>query len=103
MNSETVINLCFIREKVGEFSADINKLLEDTFKEMDFTWQLSEKDLDEAELIIAQLNGKSNWTTEEEVVSFIDQQANEMFWDYLHGLQITNYPVVKGCGTCGSH
>lgn len=103
MISETKINFCFIRAKGGNLSKEIDQLLQDIFKEMDFAWQLEEKEVDEAELILAKVSGLSTWTKEKEVVNFIENHANETFWEYLHGLQITNYPVQKGCNLCESH
>ncbi|HLS60780.1 MAG TPA: hypothetical protein VK044_06590 [Virgibacillus sp.] len=97
------MNLCFIRAKIGNLSEEVDQLLQGIFKEMDFSWQLEEKDIDEAELIIAKISGLSTWTKEEEVVCFIENHASETFWEYLHGLEITNYPVQKGCNLCESH
>lgn len=103
MNSETTINFCFMREKSSNFTQEINRLLNDTFKEMDFTWKLEEKDSSEAEIVIAKLNGTSDWTVEDEVVRYLDEKAEDIFWQHLYGLQITTNPVMRGCNCCGSN
>lgn len=101
MTSETIIHFCFIRSKLGSFASEIDLLLEQIFKGMDFSWQLNEKDIADGELVLAALHGRSNWTGEEEVVHFIDQQTGDTFWEYLHGYQITNVSLQERCETCG--
>lgn len=101
MNNRTIIHFCFIRAKIGNFSSQINLLLEKTFYGKDFTWQLSEKDIENGELVLAELTGESDWTKEAEVVNFIDEQADDIFWQYLHGFQIVNSSLSKGCEVCG--
>lgn len=79
---------------------EINQLLQTIFIGMDFTWDLEKKDMNEAEIVIAQLNGTSDWIREDEVVHYLDEKADETFWEYVYGLHIVNYPLVKGCNCC---
>jgi hypothetical protein len=103
MNSETYLDFCFIREQTGEFSADIDELLKNLFGKKRLNWFLEEKTVDGAEMVIAEVKGMSDWTSEEETILFIEEHADSKFWEYLQGYKMFIYPVKKGCNSCGTH
>ena len=55
-------------------------------------------------MVIAQVKGMSKWGSEEETIQFIEEHADETFWEYLLGYQMFIYPAkMGGCSSCGSH
>jgi len=102
MNSETFIDFVFVRDKEGDFKAEIEQLLRTLFKESRMNWYLGEKVEDGAEIVVAEIKGMSMWQQEEEVIDFIEKDGTDRFWNYLCGYQIHVYAAEKGCKCCGT-
>jgi hypothetical protein len=103
MTSETYIDFCFVRPEAGDFSAEIDELLKNTFAKKRLNWFLVKKSIDGAEMVIAEVKGMSDWSSEEETIQFIEENAGEKFWEYLQGYKMFIYPVKRGCNSCGTH
>lgn len=103
MTSETYIDLCFVRPQAGDFSGEIEELLQKLFAKKRLNWYLEEKVVDGAEMVIAEIKGMSTWESEDETIQFIEDHAEDKFWDYLQGYKMFIYPVKKGCNSCGGH
>ncbi|GHI00234.1 hypothetical protein [Neobacillus kokaensis] len=103
MTSETYIDFCFVRPAAGGFSKEIDELLKNTFEKKRLNWYLEEKTVDSAEMVIAEIKGMSDWTSEDETIQFLEENAGEKFWQYLQGYKMFIYPVKRGCGSCGVH
>ncbi|TDL66596.1 hypothetical protein E2R56_21280 [Rhodococcus qingshengii] len=103
MNSETYLDFCFIREQTGDFAADIDELLKSMFGKKRLNWFLEEKTIDGAEMVIAEVKGMSDWSSEEETILFLEDHADSKFWEYLQGYKMFIYPAKKGCNSCGTH
>jgi predicted metalloprotease with PDZ domain len=103
MISETYLDFCFIRKQTGEFAADIDEMLKTMFGKKRLNWFLEEKTIDGAEMVIAEIKGMSDWGSEEETISYIEEHAEPTFWEYLQGYKMFIYPVKKGCNSCGTH
>lgn len=103
MTSETYIDFCFVRPEAGGFTAEINELLKNTFAKKRLNWFLEEKTIDGAEMVVAEIKGMSDWSSEEETIQFIEENADEKFWEYLQGFKMFIYPVKRGCNSCGTH
>ncbi|MEH7112381.1 hypothetical protein V7124_08355 [Neobacillus niacini] len=103
MISETYLDFCFIREQSGEFTLEIDELLKNTFGKKKLNWYLEEKKIDGADMVIAEVKGMSNWSSEEETLLFLEENADAKFWEYLQGYKMFIYPVTKGCNSCGTH
>jgi hypothetical protein len=103
MTSETYIDFCFMRVESGEFAAEIDELLKGTFAKKRLNWFLEEKTLDGAEMVVAEMKGMSDWSSENEAIQFLEENAGEKFWEYLQGYKMFIYPVLRGCNSCGTH
>ncbi|WP_071396269.1 hypothetical protein [Bacillus tuaregi] len=103
MNSETYLDFCFVREKAGDFAVEIDRLLTELFKDIRLNWYLDEKTEDGIEIVVAEVKGMSRWQSEEETIEFIEEHADEEFWQYLQGYQMNVYPAKRGCGSCGTY
>lgn len=103
MNSETYFDFCFVKEATGNFAAEIDKLLSDLFKGVRLNWYLDEKSIDGADIVVAEVKGMSNWESVVETIEFIENHAEDTFWEYLHGFQMNVYSAKRGCNTCGTH
>ncbi|WHZ04119.1 hypothetical protein QNH48_05525 [Neobacillus sp. YX16] len=103
MNSETYLDFCFIREQTGDFAADIDELLKSMFGKKRLNWFLEEKTIEGAEMVIAEVKGMSDWSSEEETILFLEDHADSKFWEYLQGYKMFIYPAKKGCNSCGTH
>jgi hypothetical protein len=53
------------------------------------------------DIMMAEIKGMSSWQTNEEAEAFIENKADDVFWDYLQGYQMFIFPQTKGCGSCG--
>lgn len=100
MNNETYLDFCFIRERAGNFSTEINEIFTALFKGQRLKWYLEEKCADGAEIVIAEIKGMSRWHTEEEVLQHMETCAPNPFWNYLQGYHLAVYPE-RGCASCG--
>lgn len=103
MTSETYIDFCFIRTETGGFTAEISELLKTTFAKKRLNWFLEEKSIEGAEMVVAEIKGMSDWSTEEETLQFLEEHAAEKFWEYLQGYKMFIYPAKRGCTSCGTH
>jgi hypothetical protein len=103
MNNETYIDFCFIREEVGQFASEIDQLLSRIFQGKRLNWYLEEKIIEDAEMVVAEVKGMSNWSSEEETIQFLEEHAGEKFWEYLKAYKIFIYPVTRGCSSCDLH
>lgn len=103
MTSETYLDFCFMRGESGGFSNEIEQILKETFGKKRLNWYLEEKTIEGAELVIAEVKGMSDWNSEEETILFLEENAGEMFWEYLQGYKMFIYPVKRGCNSCGTH
>ncbi|WNS78418.1 hypothetical protein RRU94_00125 [Domibacillus sp. DTU_2020_1001157_1_SI_ALB_TIR_016] len=103
MNNETYVDFCFIRNEQGRFKEDINALLHDLFSTKRLHWYLEEKKIDTAEMVIAEIKGMSDWTSEGDLLHYLEEKADERFWTYVQGCQLYIYPFQKGCASCGTH
>lgn len=102
MKSETYLDFCFIREKSGGLGEEVNAIFESLFKRERLYWYLDEKENDGSEIVVAEVKGMSGWESEEEVIDFLEDYAEENFWAHLQGYQFNVLPVEKGCGSCGT-
>ncbi|GIN61049.1 hypothetical protein J27TS8_10420 [Robertmurraya siralis] len=100
MISETFLDFCFIRKASGNFGNDIEQILQSLFKGTKLHWYLDEKEIEEAEVVVAEVKGMSRWQSESEVIQFLEEHASEHFWEFLQGYQMYVYPVQKGCNSC---
>ncbi|OCA85134.1 hypothetical protein [Pseudobacillus wudalianchiensis] len=103
MNNETYLDFCFIRPEQGEFKQEVDRLLAELFSGKRLKWYLEEKKQDGLEVVVAEVKGMSNWSSEEELVLHLEDEADERFWNYIQGYQFYIYPFTKGCGSCGTH
>ncbi|MBI0578871.1 hypothetical protein IEC97_16010 [Neobacillus cucumis] len=103
MTSETYIDFCFIRSESGGFAKEIDQILKETFANKRLNWFLEEKTMDEAEMVVAEIKGMSDWGSEEETIMFLEENAGEKFWEYLQGYKMFIYPAKRGCNSCGVH
>ncbi|CAH0288705.1 hypothetical protein [Peribacillus simplex] len=103
MNSETYIDLCFVKVASVNFSSEIDKLLSDLFKGARLNWYLDEKSIGGLDIVVAEVKGMSGWESEEETIEFIENHADDRLWKYLRGYQIYVYSEKRGCNTCGTH
>jgi hypothetical protein len=103
MNSETYIDFCFMRSQSDNFSIEIDELLKSTFGKKRLKWYLEEKKFDGAEMVIAEVKGMSDWTSEEESIRYLEENAGDKFWEYLQGYKMFIYPAKRGCNSCGAH
>ena len=103
MTSETYIDFCFIRSESGGFTKEIDQILKETFANKRLNWFLEEKTMDEAEMVVAEIKGMSDWGSEEETIMFLEENAGEKFWEYLQGYKMFIYPAKRGCNSCGVH
>jgi hypothetical protein len=103
MISETYIDFCFMRAQSGEFAAEIDKLLKNTFAKKRLNWFLEEKEIDGADVVVAEVKGMSDWSSEDDTITFLEENAGEKFWEYLQGYKMFIYPVKRGCNSCGTH
>lgn len=103
MTSETYIDFCFMRMESGGFSSEIDELLKDTFAKKRLNWYLEEKSVEGTEMVVAEIKGMSDWSTEEDTIQFLEENAGEKFWEYLQGYKMFIYPAKKGCSSCGTH
>lgn len=104
MNNETYLDFCFIRESVGNFSFEINEMLKQLFVGVNVDWYLEEKTIDNAEMVVAEVKGMSNWRSEKDALQFLEQHGTAEFWQYLQGYKMFIYPVtMRGCNSCGTH
>lgn len=52
-------------------------------------------------MVVAEVKGMSNWSSEEETVQFLEEHAGEVFWQYLQGYKFFIYPAaMRGCTSC---
>lgn len=102
MNSETYLDFCFIRSATGNFSAEIDKMLAKLFKGVRVNWYLDEKLEDGVEIVVAEVKGMSRWQSEDETIEFIEDNAEDAFWEYLQGYKMFIYPDKRGCNNCGA-
>jgi hypothetical protein len=103
MTSETYLDFCFMRGQSGGFSIEIDGILKEIFEKKRLNWFLEEKTIEGAEMVIAEVKGMSDWTSEEETILFLEENAGEKFWEYLQGYKMFIYPVKRGCNSCGTH
>ncbi|MGP4081764.1 hypothetical protein ACTWQL_17800 [Pseudalkalibacillus sp. R45] len=100
MISEVYIDLCFIRKPQTDFKGFIEQEFRQLFPST-IHWYLDVKVGEDFEMIIAELRGMGRWQSEEEVMAHLDKHGSERFWDYLQGVQMNIYPVMKGCARNG--
>lgn len=103
MTSETYLDFCFVRPEEGDFSTEIDELLKNTFAKKRLNWFLEEKKIDGAVMVVAEIKGMSDWSSEEETIQYLEENAGEKFWEYLQGYKMFIYPVLRGCNSCGTH
>ncbi|MFE8699561.1 hypothetical protein ACFYKX_02870 [Cytobacillus sp. FJAT-54145] len=103
MNSETYLDFCFVRNAFGGFAVEIDEMLTKLFKGVRVNWYLEEKSAEGIEMVIAEVKGMSRWQSEDEVISFLEQNGDNCFWEYLQGYKMFVYPAKRGCGSCGDH
>ncbi len=103
MNSETYLDFCFVRKHTGSFSSEIDGILGQLFQGKRLNWYLEEKIIEDAEMVIAEVKGMSDWGSEDETIQFLEDHAAAEFWDYLLGYKMFIYPNTRGCTSCGTH
>lgn len=103
MNSETYLDFCFIRPAKGNFAEEIDKMLSKIFKGIRVNWYLEEKLEDGVEIVVAEVKGMSRWQSEDETIQFIEEHAEDAFWECLQGYKMFIYPNKRGCNSCGAH
>jgi hypothetical protein len=103
MNNETYLDFCFIRNEQGSFVSEIDLVLKKVFEGRRLNWYLEEKALDGAEMVVAEVKGMSDWTSEDETILYLEENAGEEFWQYLQGYKMFIYPAKRGCKSCGTH
>lgn len=100
--SETYIDFCFIRENKGSLAKEIDEILSELFKDIKLNWYLEEKEIEETAVVVAEIKGMSRWQSEEETISFIENNATDLFWSYLQGYKIFIYPVKRKGANCSA-
>ncbi|MDL4841916.1 hypothetical protein [Aquibacillus rhizosphaerae] len=95
--SETYLDFCFIQEVSGELATNVQSMFEQLFKYERLHWYLDAKQEEGAEIVVAEVKGMSRWETEQEVIDYLEETANEDFWSTLQGYQFQVLPVEKGC------
>jgi hypothetical protein len=103
MNNETYLDFCFVRKQAGHFAPEIEGILDQLFQGKRLNWYLEEKLLEDAEMVIAEIKGMSDWSSEEETIQFLEEHAGSEFWEYLQGYKMFIYPVKRGCTSCETH
>lgn len=103
MKNETYLDFCFIREEKGSFSTEIDLLLKEMFSSNQLHWYLDEKSEQGLEIVVAEVKGMSDWSSEEQLLSYLEDRGSSSFWTYLQGYQFSIYPYMKGCQSCGTH
>lgn len=103
MTSETYIDFCFIRQGSGGFVSEIDDLLKLTFSKKRLNWFLEEKIIEGTVMVTAEIKGMSDWFSEEETIQYLEEHAEDKFWEYLQGYKMFIYPVLRGCNSCGTH
>ncbi|MFD1037756.1 hypothetical protein ACFQ3N_04940 [Virgibacillus byunsanensis] len=102
MASETYLDFCFVQKKAGTLGAKVYSSFEKIFKrERRLHWYLDEKEENGAEIVVAEVKGISRWGSEEEVIEYLEETAEEDFWNALQGYQFQVLPVKKGCCKSG--
>jgi hypothetical protein len=92
-----------MRTETGGFRKEIDELLKTTFAKKRLNWFLEEKVIEGAEMVVAEIKGMSEWSTEEETIQFLEDNAGEKFWEYLQGYKMFIYPAKRGCNSCGTN
>ncbi|UOR10847.1 hypothetical protein [Halobacillus amylolyticus] len=102
MKNETYLDFCFIRkETAGEFSKEIRGMFATLFKGQRLHWYLEARVDRGLEIVIAEVKGMSQWTSEREAAEYLDEHACQSFWEMLQGYRFQIYPATEGCATCG--
>ncbi|WP_245807675.1 hypothetical protein [Halobacillus massiliensis] len=102
MINETYLDFCFIQPKTGRLSVTVQEMFQSLFKGQRLHWYLDHKIVNDLEIVVAEVKGMSRWTSEEEVIDHLEENAGEDFWSTLNGYQLYVYPAGR-CGTCGTH
>lgn len=102
MNNETYLDFCFIQQETGQLASEVNHMLKHVFEGQSLNWYLDEKVQDGAEIVVAEVKGMSEWTSEAEVIRHLERGADSKFWETLQGYQLYIYPANRGCSSCGS-
>ncbi|WP_173917475.1 hypothetical protein [Halobacillus sp. Marseille-Q1614] len=98
--NETYLDFCFIQETTGSLAGDVNNMFKRIFSGQRLNWYMDEKSEDGIEVVVAEVKGMSSWTSVEEVIHHLDENAGEEFWETLQGYQFNVYPA-GGCSSCG--
>ncbi|SET02483.1 hypothetical protein SAMN05216389_104210 [Oceanobacillus limi] len=102
MLSETFLDFCFVEKETGNLSNKIESTFEGLFKhERRLHWYLNKKVENGLEIIVAEVKGISKWQTEDEVIDYLESNAEEGFWNSLQGYQLQVLPVSRGCCKSG--
>jgi len=104
MKNELVLDLCFIRPIQGGFEREIQTELQNIFGEK-LTWYLDVKQQEELEVVVAELRGIGSWSSEDEVMSKIEELASDTFFTWLQGYRIQLFAKEEGsvCHACSKH
>jgi len=105
MKTEFFLDLCFVRkrEMKGDFVEAIDQQMNTLFLGKKGHWHIVEKQEGLIDIIVAEINGIWSWESEEDVLTFLEQNASPQFWECLQGYQIR----LEGkeeleCSHCGS-
>ncbi|MDZ5471604.1 hypothetical protein SM124_07565 [Bacillus sp. 31A1R] len=103
MNNETYLDFCFVKPSTENFSKEIDNILSEVFKNVRVNWYLEEKSIEGAQVVVAEVKGMSRFDSEDDVITHLEKNGGEEFWNYLQGYQLYVYSNRKGCGSCGNH
>ncbi|WP_337958017.1 hypothetical protein [Guptibacillus sedimenti] len=102
MNNETYLDFCFIQQVTGDLAGEVDHMLKQVFEGQYLNWYLDEKVVNGAEIVVAEVKGMSEWTSEYDVTQHLERCADSKFWEVLQGYQFFVYPANRGCSSCGS-
>ncbi|MCT2535900.1 hypothetical protein NC661_08260 [Aquibacillus koreensis] len=91
--SETYLDFCFIQEVTGDLVTKVQAMFEELFKYERLHWYLDAKEESGAEIVVAEVKGMSRFESEQEVIDYLEENADELFWKTLQGYQFQVLPV----------
>jgi hypothetical protein len=99
MRSECCLDFCFVRSHQGNFAEDIDHQLFRLFEDSLY-WYLEYKVDNGLDIVVAEVRGLGNWQTENELLDYLDEKGNSLFWEWLKGFRFQVFSM-KSEGCCG--
>jgi hypothetical protein len=54
----------------------------------------------EVDIVVAEVRGKGFWRNEDELLGYIEENADEAFLLSIHGMNVNVFKGKKGCSCC---